>query len=70
MTLDEAITRAAREGRLHTLTLWRTREGWQANAKTPEGGWCCITTDDPAAGLLRAVSGLTTDKHDEGDIFG
>lgn len=70
-TLEQAITEAARQGRLDGLTLWPTTDGrYQGNHKIGSG-WQVHIADDPVTALLGAlgVSGLTNDKDGE-DVFG
>lgn len=78
MTLDKLLAEAARSGGLTALTLWPSGDKWQCNVRRKTRGvegWSCVVSDDPAAGLVKALSGTpavygkatdTTDK----DIFG
>jgi hypothetical protein len=57
----DALVRTAAARGMTGLTLWRTTDGrWQGNRKTADGGWRCVTADDPVVALLGALDGEAT----------
>ena len=54
--LEQAIEEAVSNDRLDGLTLWPSRNGWQANARfAGSSGWRCVKNADPVAALLGAL---------------
>jgi len=74
MTLAEAITDAARQGRIR-LTVWPTSEGYQANLSDDGSSFRVEMGPDPvtalkkALGLLPGASGPMRGEPIEEDVF-
>jgi hypothetical protein len=75
MTLEEAITDAARKGRVR-ITVWPASEGYQANLSSDGDAWRVEMGPDPltalkkALGLLPGASGpLRNSPPEEEDVF-
>jgi hypothetical protein len=74
MTLEEAITDAARQGRIR-LTVWPTSEGYQANLSDDGSSFRVEMAPDPVTalkkvlGLLPGASGLLRTTQSEEDVF-
>ncbi len=59
--IEEAIIQAAREGRLKSLTLWRTPEGYQANVSSDGTAWTVHIDADPVRALRGALRAKPTE---------
>lgn len=57
MTLEEAIARHAREGRL-SLTVFPASTGYQANLSLDGKGWRVEMADDPVVALKKVLGVL------------
>jgi len=54
--LDE-IDALAAAGKINSVTLWRRKDGWQANVQSADtGGWTCLTRDTPSEGLAAVLA--------------
>jgi hypothetical protein len=75
MKIDQLLREAAQNG-LAGFTLYPTNGGrWQASTTADRLGWSITVDDDPATAVVRALSAfamseMTTDNDDAGDIFG
>lgn len=76
MTIDEALTQAAREGRL-SISVFAASTGYQANLSLDKKSWRVEMADDPATalkkvlGLLPGASGpLRVAAPVDGGVFG
>lgn len=67
MTLDEAIRFAFRHGATG-LTIWPLGDDFQANVRTPAGGWHVSINSDPVAALFGALR-QEPEPQPSGDLF-
>lgn len=57
---DLAMLKAAREQiarrKITGITFWPSADGWQVNARRPDGGWAIAIHNDPFVALFEAIS--------------
>lgn len=71
MTLDEYIVAAIKRVGLNGLTLWRTRNGWQASVrKDGSDGFSIAIDEDPVKAIRVALIGFQTEAFPEARGFG